>query len=134
MEESKGPAAGRDRRSPDADGRKYVMSVRLSGTEKAKVKAAADKAGMALSAWVGDVIVAAAEGKTAPVGQVYRDLLAELAMLRGEVRMTRADLRSAAAEPHAARLPGGDLPASDKYVAKMTERIDAVAERARRLL
>ena len=134
MGESKGPAAGGDRRSPDAGGRRYVMSVRLSGAEKAKAKAAADAAGMRLSAWAGEVIVDAAEWKALPVSRVHRELLAELTALRGPLRMAGLDLGKAVGKPDATELPGGDLAASSRYLLEVVAKIEAAAERVRRHL
>jgi hypothetical protein len=130
MRKKNASARGGDRRSPDGDNRNYKFSVRLSGTEKAKVTAAVDQAGMALSAWVGRVIVDAAERKALPVSQVYQDLFAELTMLRGEVRMARLNVSNAIASGR----PGGDLPASVRYLDEVAAKIDAAAERVWRLL
>lgn len=134
MGESKGPAAGGDRRSPDPGGRRYVLSVRLSGAEKAKAEAAAGKAGMRLSAWAGEVIVDAAEWKALPVSRVHRELLAELTALRGPLRMAVASLGKAVGKPDATGLPGGDPAAARRYLLEVAAKVDAAAERVRRSL
>jgi hypothetical protein len=54
--------------------------------QRAAVQAAAERAGMALSAWVGVLCIDAAEHKTLPVGWLHREMITELIWLRGRMR------------------------------------------------
>jgi hypothetical protein len=46
-------ARGGNRRSPNGQKRTYVLSTRLSDTDRSAAREAADRAGMLLLAWVG---------------------------------------------------------------------------------
>lgn len=65
---------------------------------------------------------------------MHRELLGELARLRGQVRAAGANVSKAVGRLYATGQPGGDLEASVRYLVKVAARIDAAAEQARRRL
>jgi hypothetical protein len=75
---------GGDRRSPSAEKLTYVMSFRLSGSQRNAARAAAKRAGMAVGAWVGELVADAAEHRALPVGWLQREVVQELILLRRE--------------------------------------------------
>lgn len=87
---------GGDRRSPGAQKLTYVMSVRLSDSQRDAARAAAKRVGMAVGAWVGELIVDAAEHRALPIGWLQREVVQELIGLRREFMMAMASLNQIA--------------------------------------
>jgi hypothetical protein len=65
--ESARPQSG-NRRSPGEHKRVNLLSIRFTDDELAEVRAAADRAEMATSAWIGELAVDAAEHRAMPPG------------------------------------------------------------------
>jgi hypothetical protein len=85
-----GVVAGPSRRSRAAGGRPHQLEVLFSDEELAAVATAAEQAGMAARAWVGEVSVRAAEeGPEQTSGPLARVVARELIVLLGELRETR---------------------------------------------
>jgi hypothetical protein len=127
-----GRSRGGDRRSPGGQNRVNVLSVRLSDSELADVRAAAERAGMATSAWAGELAVDAARHKTLPVGWLHREVITELVRIRGQVKMAGRNVNQAVARLNATGAADGDLRSAVGYLLKVAERIDQAAEQTRR--
>ena len=87
---------GGDRRSPGAEKLTCVMSFRLSGSQRNAARAAAKRAGMAVGAWMGELVVDAAEHRALPIGWLKREVVQELIGLRREFTMAVASLNQIA--------------------------------------
>lgn len=84
---------GPSRRSRAAGGRPHQLGVLFSSEELAVVQVAAERAGMAPRAWLGDIAVRAAAGRLSVDAMgVSRDSLFELMALVRELQEARAEL------------------------------------------
>ena len=59
--------------------REYVVKVKLSAAEKASMAAAAERAGLALAAYLGQAGMDAAEHRAVPVPALQQEMLSVLA-------------------------------------------------------
>jgi hypothetical protein len=84
------------RRSPGAENRTCSKTIRLSPGELKAVSEAARRAGMALSAYIGQVAVDAAEHTAMPVGWLEREIMTELNCLRSQAKEIVGALNSGA--------------------------------------
>jgi Mobilization protein NikA len=100
---------GRMRRSSQQQPRNQALTVKLSPSEKAAIQSAAAQRQLSLAAYVADTALAAAEGRTVPVGDTERELLRELMRVGTLLSLCRAQLVEAAAHQGAAGVPGPDL-------------------------
>jgi hypothetical protein len=87
---------GGDRRSPGAEKLTYVMSFRLSDSQRNAARAAAKRAGMAVGAWMGELIVDAVEHRALPISWLQREVVQELIGLRGDFMRAVASLNQIA--------------------------------------
>jgi hypothetical protein len=129
-------AAGRrERRSHAQQRRDYVVTGRLSLDERAALAAAADRAGMALAAWICDVGMDAAEARSpGPAPALQREMLTELIRAADLVRRVGVNFNQAVTRLNAAGVPGPDLQPSAAYCMRVVRRIDDTADLiARRL-
>jgi len=110
------------------------VTVKLSAEERAKMADAADRAGMALAAWLCETGMDAAEHRAVPVPKMYREMLAELVRVRGLVRRAGVNLNQAVAQLNATGQPGPDLEPGAAYCARVLRHVDAAAEQIRRRL
>ncbi len=105
---------GRGRRPREQKPREYVVKVKLSAAEKASMSAAAERAGLAVAAYLGQAGLDAAEHRAVPVPVMQQEMLRELALARGMVRRIGTNLNQAVAQLNATGQPGPDLgPAVD---------------------
>jgi hypothetical protein len=126
-----GGRRGGRRRSP-GEVTRQVRAVRLSPEELADIEAAADRAGMAVSAWIGLTAWSAAVHGTEPVGQFDRELLAELIRVAGLVRRAGVNLDQATAKLNAAGTAGPELALAASRVARVAAHVDEAAELVRK--
>ncbi|SRR6266571_8665085 len=125
---------GGGRRKRGQERREYPVTVKMSKSEKATASAAAQRAGMALAAYICGATMDAAEYRSVPVPRMYQELLAELLRLSGLVRRARTSLNQAAAQPNATGKPGPDLEPVAAYYARVLVHVDQAAEVIRRRL
>jgi antitoxin component of RelBE/YafQ-DinJ toxin-antitoxin module len=123
---------GGDRRSPGAQKLTYVMSVRLSDSQRDAARAAAKRAGMALSAWVGELVVDAAEHRALPIGWLQREVVQELIRLRREFTMAVDSLNQIALELNSEGAISSDLETVIGRLRDLIIRAERVTEAVRR--
>jgi len=121
------------RRSRGQD-RRHRVTVRLSDGELAALSAAADRAGLALSAYLGQAGMDAAEHRAAPVGEVQREALRELIRAAGLVRRAGVNLNQAVARLNATGAAGPDLEPAAAYCMQVVRQVDEAAMHVSRRL
>lgn len=92
--------------------------------------AAAHQAGLTLAAYIVEAGLEKAEHRTAPVGAVQREMIAELFRLVGEVSLIRTNLSQAVSDG----APGPDLERTAGYCMRVVQRVDEAAQLLRRRL
>src|SRR5262249_39673188 len=107
---------------------------RLSKAELAAVTAAADRAGLALAAYIIQAGLDRAEHRSAPISEVQREALAELIRAAGLVRRIGVNLNQALARLNATGAPGPDLGPIADYCMRVLGRIDEAAMTIQRQL
>ncbi|MGH3188215.1 MAG: plasmid mobilization protein [Streptosporangiaceae bacterium] len=123
---------GGGRRTRGKERREYPVTVKMSKTEKVTLSAAAQRAGMALAAYVCEAAMDAAEHRAVPVSKMHREMLAELINLAGLVRRAGTNLNQAVTRLNATGEPGPDLGASAAYCTRVLDHVDRAAELIRR--
>jgi hypothetical protein len=127
------PPAG-FRRSQCGQRRDLWVSVRLTPKEKAALAEAADRAGMAVSAYLGQAGMEAAEGRGTTPAQA-RALLAELIRAGGLIQRAGTDLNRAVGRLTETGAAGPDLGPAAGYLARVARDVDEAALKiSRRLL
>jgi len=122
------------RRTRGPERREHPVTVKLSATEKATMSAAAQRAGMALAAFLGEAGMNTAEHRAVPVPKMQREILVELMRLAGLVSRARTDLNQAVVRLNATGEPGPDLGPSAAYLTRVLGHVDQAAEVIRRRL
>ena len=89
------------RRLPGGQVRSRAITVKLSPGEYADVQAAAERAGMALSAWVGMTSTAAARHEAVPLRQFQREVITELVRCGWQLGKAGVHLNQAVAKLNA---------------------------------
>lgn len=110
------------------------VRVPLSEEEHAVVRAAAERVGMAVSAYAGEVIVAVAMQADPPHWSPLTELLGEVMRAAGQARRIGINLNQAVVALHSAGRPTRALEEYARVAAASTQSIDAVAEEIRRAL
>ncbi len=129
------PGRGGARQRPRGrERRQHAVTVKLSAAEKATLSGAAERAGMALAAWLCEAAMDAAEHRAVPVPKMQREMLAELIRVRGLVRRIGVNLNQAVARLNAAGQPGPDLEPAAAYCARVLGHVDQAADQVRRRL
>ena len=118
---------GGSRRSPGEDQRTKTMTVRFADGERAAVRAAAERAGMAASAWVGELAVDAAEHRAMPPGWLHREVMTELVHLRSEIVWVGNNVNQIARAINSGIVPGMD---PQPVLARLTEVADSIEQAA----
>jgi mobilization protein NikA len=122
------------RRRRGQEERRRPVTVKLSAAERATLAAAADRAGMALAAYLCEAAMDAAEHRAVPVPKAQREILAELIRVRGLVRRAGVNLNQAVARLNAVGQPGADLEPAAAYCVRVLGHVDQAAEQVRRRL
>ena len=125
-------ACGGDRRSPGAEKLTHVMSFRLSDRQRNAARAAAKRAGMAVGAWVGDLVVDATEHRALPIGWLQREVVQELIGLRREFTLAIASLNQIALALSSEDAISGDLETVIARLRDLILRAERVTEAVRR--
>jgi hypothetical protein len=110
------------------------VTVRLSDAEFAAITTAANRAGLALAAWLSRAGMDAAEHRAAPVSEVQREALAELIRAAEMVRRAGVNLNQAVARLHSTGVPGPDLGPAAEYCRRVVRHVDQAAEAVSRRL
>jgi hypothetical protein len=125
---------GRMRRNSQQQPRTQAVSVKLSVSEKAAVQAAAARRRLSVAAYVAETALAAAEGRTAPVGDMEREILRELMRVGNLLSICRTQLAEAAARQEATGAPGPGLEAVAARCMEAGARADDTAIKLSRTL
>jgi hypothetical protein len=125
-------ACGGDRRSPGAEKLTHVMSFRLSGSQRNAARAAAKRAGMAMGAWVGELVVDAVEHRALPIGWLQREVIQELIGLRREFKVAVASLDQVALALSSEDAASGELDTVIGRLRDLVLRAERVTEAVRR--
>lgn len=120
------------RRLPGGQVRNQGMTVKFSPREYAEVRAAAERAGMAMSAWVGMTATSAARHEAVPLRQFQREVITELVRCGWQLGKAGVNLNQAVAKLNATGTPDGRLEPAAKWLLKVAERVDATIEHVRR--
>ncbi len=129
--ESARPEGG-DRRSPGEHKRRNVLSVRFADGELAEVRSAAERTGMATSAWVGKLAIDAAEHWTVPPGWQYREVMTELTRLRSQITWVGNNVNQIARAINSGIVPDMDLQPVLDRLQEVVSSIEQAAEQVRR--
>jgi hypothetical protein len=127
-------SGGRMRRSSHQQPRNQAMTVKLSASEKAAMQSAAARRHLSLAAYVAETALAAAEGRTVPVGDMEREILRELMRVRSLLSICRAQLAEAADRQEATGVPGLDLESAAARCKEAGTRAEDVAIKLSRTL
>ena len=107
------------------------MLTRVNGTEKATLEAAAARNGLALSTYIVQAALAAADHRGSGTA-LQRETLLALIRVAGQVRRVGTNLNQAVAKLNATGQPGPDLEPVAAYCARVARRADEAAELVRR--
>lgn len=119
------------RRLPGGQVRSRAMTVKLSPSEYAEIREAAERAGMAMSAWIGMTATAAARHEAVPLRQFQREVITELVRCGWQLGKAGVNLNQAVARLNATGIADGRLEASAAWLLKVAERVDAAIEHVR---
>jgi hypothetical protein len=108
--------------------------LKLSAAERMVLAAAAHRTGLTLAAYIVRAGMDVAEHRTAPVGAVQREMLADLYRLIGDVNRVRTHLGQAVARLDSDGAPGSDLERAAGYCMRVVRCIDEAAQLVRRRL
>lgn len=121
---------GGNRRSPGEHQRSKLMTVRFTDGDLATVRAAAERAGMAVSAWVGELAVDAAEHRAMPPGWLHREVMTELVHLRSQIVWVGNNVNQITRAINSGIVPGMDL---QPVLARLTEVVGSIEEAAEKV-
>ncbi len=125
------PPKSGSRRSPGEHQRLKLMTVRFTDGDLATVRAAAERAGMAVSAWVGELAVDAAEHRAMPPGWLHREVMTELVHLRSQIVWVGNNVNQIARAINSGIVPGMDLQPVLARLAEVVGSIEEAAEKVR---
>jgi len=123
---------GGSRRSPGEHWRLKTMTIRFTDGERAAVRSAAERAGMALSAWVGELAVDAAEHRAMPPGWLHREVMTELVHLRSQIVWVGNNINQIARAVNSGIVPDMDLQPVLARLTEVADSIEQAAEKVRR--
>jgi hypothetical protein len=123
---------GGSRRPPGERQRAKTMTVRFTDGELTAVRAAAERAGMAASAWVGELAVDAAGHRAMPPGWLHREVMAELVHLRSQITWVGNNVNQIARAINSGIVPDVDIRPVFARLTEVAESIEQAAEKVRR--
>jgi hypothetical protein len=129
--ESAHPKGG-NRRSPGEHQRVKTMTVRFTVSELAAVHAAAERTGMAASAWVGELAIDAAEHRAMPPGWLHREVMTELVHLRSQIVWVGNNINQIARAINSGIVPDMNLQPLLARLDEVVHSIEEAAEKVRR--
>jgi len=118
------PSMGAARRPRERQRREYQATMRLSDAERTTLAAAADRAGLALAAYLVRARMDVAEHRTGSITDLQRDALAELMVVGRLLRRIGTDPNQAVGRPNATGQPGADLGPAAAYCMQVARRAD----------
>jgi hypothetical protein len=127
-------SAGVRYRERGQERRDHSFHLKLSAAERMVLAAAAHRAGLTLAAYVVQAGMDVAEHRTAPVGAVQREMLADLYRLIGEVNRARTQLGQAVSGLDPDGAAGPELERAVRYCMRAVQRIDEAAQLIQRRL
>ena len=104
-----------------------MVTVRLSGREKAILDQAASREGLALAAYIGRACVEAAQCRAVTVPAWRQQMLAELIRASGLVGKVGVNFNQAVAKLNATGQADPDLESSAAYCVRVVRRVDEAA-------
>jgi hypothetical protein len=110
------------------------FELKLSAAEHAMLMAAAARGRLTLAAYIVQAAMDAAELRTAPVGAVQREMLAELIRIAGTVTRAGLNFSQAASQLSPDGADGVELEQAAAYCLRVVRHVDDAAERLRRRL
>jgi hypothetical protein len=119
------------RRLPGGQVRNRAITVKLSPPEFTEIQDAAERAGMAVSAWVGMTATAAARHESVPLRQFQREVIQELVRCGWLLGKAGVNLNQAVAKLNSTDVPDGRLKASADWVLKVAGHVDAAVDHIR---
>jgi hypothetical protein len=122
------------RRTRQQQPRNQAVTVKFSSSEKAAVQAAATRRHVSLGAYVAEVALAAAEGRTVPVHDTERQLLGELMPVGTLLNACWGQLYEAMKRQEAAGVPEPDLKSILARIEQSADKADEVMLKVARLL
>ena len=122
------------RRTKQQEPRAQAVTVKLSTVEKTAVQAAAARRQLSVAAYIAEPALAAAEGRTVPVGDTEWELLRELIRVGNLLSSCRTQLAEALARQDETGAPDHGLEAAVVSCKQAGARADDVAIRVSRLL
>jgi hypothetical protein len=120
------------RRSRQAVSRPRVVRFSLTEEEFDVLSRAAERSGLARSAFAAEAALASAHGREARVWSPLREALVELIAAAGLVRRAGTNLNQAAAKLNATGQRGDDLLPAAQFCARVIRRLDETADQLRR--
>ena len=129
---SSSATAGVRYRTRGEERRDHRFELKLSAAERMVLAAAARRAGLTLAAYIVQAGMDVAEHRTAPVGAVQREMLADLFRLIGEVNRVRTNLSQAVTRLNSDGAAGPDLERAVGYCMRVVQRVDDAAQHVRR--
>jgi hypothetical protein len=127
-------SAGVRYRTRGEERRDHRFELKLSAAERTVLAIAADRAGLTIAAYLVKAGLDRAEHRTAPVGAVQREMLAELIRIAGTVSRMGTNLGQAVSRLNSDGAPGPDLEPAASYCMRVVRHVDEAAERLRRRL
>jgi hypothetical protein len=127
-------SAGVRYRTRGEERRDHRFKLKLSAAERTVLATAADRAGLTIAAYLVKAGLDRAEHRTAPVGTVQREMLAELIRIAGTVSRMGTNLSQAVSRLNSDGAPGPDLEPAASYCMRVVRHVDEAAERLRRRL
>jgi hypothetical protein len=122
------------RRGSEQQPRNQAVTVKLSSSEKTAIQSAAARRHLSVGAYIAEVGLAAAEGRTVPVHDTERQLLAELMPVAHFLKSCWGQLYEAMKRQEATGVPDPDLKSILARVEQSCDKADAVTIKVSRLL
>ena len=114
--------------------RDHRFELKLSSAERTVLAAASRRAGLTLAAYLVQAGLDRAEHRTAAVGAVQREMLADLYRLIGEVNRIRTNLSQAVGQMNSGDAAGPGLERAAGYCMRVVQHVDEAAQHVRRRL
>jgi hypothetical protein len=122
------------RRRSEQQPRNQAVTVKLSSSEKTAIQSAAGRRHLSLGAYVAEVALAAAEGRTVPMHDTERQLLGELMLITQFLESSWGQLYEAMKRQQATGIPDPDLKSTLARVQQSADRANEVTRKVSRLL
>jgi hypothetical protein len=122
------------RRRSEQQPRNQAVTVKLSSPEKTAIQSAAARRHLSVGAYIAEVALAAAEGRTVPVNDTERELLRELMPIGAFLEGCFSQLYEAMKRQEATGVPDPDLKSTLARVEQSCDKANDVTLKVARLL